>query len=102
MVELLKETKAISKYIKDEGYQLEEMWECQCHRLKRTPAVQQFLSTTFQRPLNHHKTLTRDQILRAICDESLFGVVECDIRVPDDLRPKFSEMCPIFKNIEIS
>ena len=71
--------------------------------MKRTnPEVQQFLSTTFQRPLDHHKTLTRDQILRAVCDESLFSVVECDIRVPDHLRPKFSEMCPIFKNIDIS
>ena len=103
MVELLKETKANSKYIKDQGYQLVEMWECQWRRLKRTnSAVQQFLSTTFQRPVDHHKTLTRDQLLRAVCDESLFCVVECDIRVPDDLRPKFSEMCSIFINIEIS
>ena len=26
----------------------------------------------------------------------------CDVRVPDALRPKSAEMCPIFKNIEIS
>jgi hypothetical protein len=32
----------------------------------------------------------------------LFGVVECDIRVPESLKEKFAEMCPIFKNIEIS
>ena len=102
MVELLKETKDISKYIKDQGYKLIEMWECQWRRLKRTPAVQQFLNTKFRRPLDHHKNLSEDQILTAIRNESLFSVVECDIRVPDHLRPKFSEMCPIFKNLDIS
>ena len=29
-------------------------------------------------------------------------MVECDVRVPDALKPKFAEMCPIFKTIEIS
>ena len=29
-------------------------------------------------------------------------MVECDVRVPDALQPKFAEMCPIFKNKEIS
>ncbi len=27
--------------------------------------------------------------------------VECDIRVPEHLYEHFSEMCPIFKNIDI-
>jgi hypothetical protein len=35
-------------------------------------------------------------------DDSLFGVVEYDIKVPDHLKDKFSEMWPIFKNTEIS
>ena len=34
--------------------------------------------------------------------ERLFGCVEVDIRVPDHLKEKFSEMFPIFKNTEIS
>ena len=103
MAELLKETKDISKYIVEQGYHLREIWECRWRRLKRTNStVQQFLSTKFQRPLDHQKNLTKEKIIRAICDESLFGVVECDIRVPDHLKAKFSEMCPIFKNTEIS
>ena len=28
--------------------------------------------------------------------------VEVDIRVPDNLKEKFSEMCPIFKNTNIN
>ena len=34
--------------------------------------------------------------------ERLFGCVEVDIRVPEHLKEKFSEMCPIFKNTNIS
>ena len=102
MKELLAETKANSKYIEEQGYQLIEVFECQWRRLKKTNSqVQHFLSTKFQRPLDHHETLTKDQILKAICNESLFGVVECDVQVPDHLKPKFAEMCPIFKNTEI-
>jgi hypothetical protein len=33
--------------------------------------------------------------------DKLFGDVECDIHVPDNLQKDFSEMCPIFKNIDI-
>ena len=103
MAELREETKETSKYIKDQGYHLVEIYECQWRRIKKTNSqVQQFLNSKFNRPLDHHKTLTQDQILSAIRSESLFGVVECDVRVPDALKPKFAEMCPIFKNIEIS
>ena len=103
MAELREETKETSTYIKDQGYHLVEIYECQWRRIKKTNSqVQQFLNSKFNRPLDHHKTLTQDQILSAIRNESLFGVVECDVRVPDALKPKFAEMCPIFKNIEIS
>ena len=30
-----------------------------------------------------------------------FGLIECDIHVPDDKKDKFSEMAPIFKNISL-
>ena len=69
---------------------------------KSNSAVQHFLNSKFRRPLDHHKTLTEAQILDAIRSESLFGVVECDIPVPDRLKPNFSEICPILKNTEIS
>jgi hypothetical protein len=32
---------------------------------------------------------------------ALFGFVECNIKVPDNLYEHFAEMCPIFKNIDI-
>ena len=32
----------------------------------------------------------------------LFGAVQCDLRVPDQLKPYFAEMPPIFKNITVT
>jgi hypothetical protein len=46
--------------------------------------------------------LTLDRAVEAIRARQLFGFVECDVRVPDHLTDKFSEMPPIFKNVELS
>lgn len=37
-----------------------------------------------------------------ILNGSLFGFIECDIHVPDELKAKFAEFPPIFKNVVIS
>ena len=42
------------------------------------------------------------RILSEVQNERLFGCVEVDIRVPDHLQEKFSEMGLIIKNTEIS
>ena len=41
------------------------------------------------------------QLKEDVISDKLFGYVECDIKVPDNLYDHFSEMCPIFKNIDI-
>jgi hypothetical protein len=41
------------------------------------------------------------QLKEDVISDKLFGYVECDIKVPDHLYDHFSEMCPIFKNIDI-
>jgi hypothetical protein len=46
--------------------------------------------------------MTEDQILTAVMDEMLFGALEVDLHVLVDLKSKFAEMSPIFKNIEVS
>ena len=38
------------------------------------------------------------EIIDMIRDGSLFGAIEVDIEVPENLKEKFSEMTPIFKN----
>ena len=71
---------------------------------KTNKDLQRFISTRLRRPLEKVKTTTlhAQTILDAVRDEKLFGCIECDIHVPKHLRERFSEMCPIFKNIEIS
>lgn len=83
MSELREETEANLKYIEAQGYKLEQIWEYQwLHMTTTSLAVSQFLP--------------------AIKNNDLFGVVECDIHVPDHLKPKFNEMSPIFKNMEVA
>ena len=48
------------------------------------------------------KTMTTRSIVNAVKNDTLFGCVECDIHVPEHLEDNFSEMCPIYKNTEIS
>ena len=69
---------------------------------KTDKELQWFIATRLRRPLDKVKTMTLQTILGAVKNETLFGCIECDIHVPEHLREHFSEMCPIFKNTEIS
>ena len=42
--------------------------------------------------------MTQHQIITAVLDGTLFGMVECDVCVPGELQDHFAEMQPIFKN----
>ena len=46
--------------------------------------------------------MTEQEVLKAVKEDTLFGMVECDISVPEHLKDYFSEMTPIFKNKKIS
>ena len=102
MTELL-ETRRNSDYITSQGYNLIECWECKWIEMqKKNKDLQAFISTSLRRLLDQVKTMTEETVLAAVVDGTLFGCVECDIRVPDHLKDSLQEMCPIFKNVEIS
>ena len=66
-----------------------EMWECEWKREAKQP--------------RHPKwTMTQNEILTAVIDGALFGMVECDVHVPDNLRGHFAEMQPVFKNTAVT
>ena len=46
--------------------------------------------------------MTQQQIIAAVVDGTLFGMIECDIRVPSELRAHFAEMQPIFKKATVT
>ena len=102
MTDPREETEANSKYIEEQGYKIVQIWEFKWLKMTRTNlAIHHFLKSKFDRPLDRYMNPSQKQILSAVRKNYLFGVVECDIHVPDHLKPKFSEMCPIFKNIEV-
>ena len=103
MAELRRETEANSNYIRKCGYNLEELWECEWKQMKENmPELRRFISVQFRRSIDKIKTMTEREILDAVKDNTLFGMVECDIKVPEERRDYFAEMTPIFKNTQVS
>ena len=88
MAKLLEDTRKNTAYLR-RHVQVVEMWECQWKRESKASP--------------HPKwNMTQNEILAAVANGTLFGMVECDVHVPTDLRKHFSEMQPIFKNITVS
>ena len=99
MDELFKTTQERIDKIKDQRYDVEQMWECEWERLKKQyPDLKAFI-TDRQRPCDRYSTMSEDSILQAVMDEKLFGALEVDRHVPDDLKSKFAEMPPVCKNM---
>ena len=86
------------EYIKEKGYNVQEMCECEwwCE-WKQNSSVKNQIKTIcpYRRPLS------TDSSLDKIKNWSLFGYVQCDLIVPDKLKPKFSIFRPIFKNADV-
>jgi hypothetical protein len=89
--ELQEETRKNSKYIKDEGYQLVEIYECEWREVKKA----------FDFKTEPNKKTT-EQLVNEVKEGKVFGLVQCDIHVPPQLEQHFREMPPIFKNTNVS
>ena len=86
-------------YIQDKGFNVIEMWECEWWRLyKTTNSVKQHIREHFP----YRRSLAAVQLLEEIKKEKLFGYVQCDIEVPENLRANFANFPPIFKNTLVS
>ena len=88
MATLLANTKKHTTYLR-RHVKVVEMWECDWKRERDPPPRQKW-------------KMTQQQIIAAVVDGTLFGMIECDIHVPPELRPYFSEMQPIFKNTTVT
>ena len=88
MAVLLTDTKKHTAYLR-RHVKVIEMWECEWKRQRDPPPRQKW-------------TMTQQQIIAAVVDGTLFGMIECDIRVPSELRAHFAEMQPIFKNATVT
>ena len=97
MATLLEDTKKNTAYLQ-RHVKVVEMWECGWKEKRKEPDVKSFLA-----PARRQKwKMTSHSIIAAVIDGTLFGMVECDVRVPDNLREYFAEMQPIFKNTTVT
>ena len=88
MVTLLANTKKHTAYLR-RHVKVVEMWECTWKRERDPPPRQKW-------------QMTQQQIITAVVDGTLFGMVECDLHVPEHLQDHFTEMQPIFKNATVT
>ena len=74
------------------------MWECEWWNLyKTTTCVKQHLRESFP----YKRPLREESLLEQIRSDKLFGYVQCDIEVPEELKWKFANFPPIFKNTNV-
>ena len=45
--------------------------------------------------------MSSEKLLARIEEDNLFGYVQCGLEVPEDLRERFANFPPIFKNINV-
>ena len=86
-------------YIQQKGYEIVEIWECEWWRLYKTDAP---VKIYFRANFPYKRPLSEEQLSQRIVDARLFGYVQCDIEVPEQLRDYFSNFPPIFKNTVVS
>ena len=86
-------------YIQEEGFPVTEMWQCEWWRLyKTTTTVKLHIRKNFP----YRRSLTEQQLLEGMKKGNLFGSVQGDIEVPENLRENFANFPPVFKNILVS
>ena len=86
------------EYIKKKGYKVEEMWECDWWESFKTDGK---IKNQVRFHFPYKRLLSTDSLHAKIKEGSLFGYVQCDLVVPDELKSKFANFSPIFKNTEI-
>ena len=86
-------------YIREKGYSIEEMWECSwCDQFKNNVDVKNYVRTHFP----FKRSLSANSLKQNIRNETIFGYVQCDLSVPNELKAKFSNFPPIFENIDVT
>ena len=115
-IERANRTKERLEFIQYHGYNVEVIWECEYNQqIKNNPVLEEFvLKRQPEFFLKNPGKVNNHQIIEGVLNETLFGMIECDIQVPDsweqvtfkpktDLTPGeyFEEMSPLFCTTEI-
>ena len=86
------------QYIKEKRYNVVEVWEREWLNLYKTITyVKEHLRESFP----YKRPLRVETLLEQVRSGKLFGYVQCDIEVPEELRKNFAFCPPIFKNTNV-
>ncbi len=88
--------------ITKEGYILKEIWECEWENILKKDENAQSIKKHLKGKKSNIPACSESDLINAIKNEKIFGMVECDIEVPQNKRKYFEELTPIFKNVDIS
>ena len=87
----------LRQYIQEQGYNVIEMYELDWWKMYKIDIVKQHLREYFT-----DKMLLREEtLLEKFKPGNLVGYVQCDNKVPENLREVFANIPPIFKNINV-
>ena len=87
------------QYRQEKGFKVIKTWVYECWRLYKTSnAVKQHIRQHFP----YRCSLAAEQLLEEIKKGKLFGYVQCDIELPENLRGNFANCRPIFNNTSVS
>lgn len=104
-------TRKTTLYLQKKGYRIVEMRECIFrNNIRSNLRLKKF--TDSRKPNINQGHLSPEEVIEAVMSDKLFGMVECDIRVPDTwpahfshptMTPYeyFSEMSPLFCTSDI-
>ena len=107
--ELRSKTEEITQYLLGlpQVASLEVMWECQWRDTKANDYdlkcfVEELCPTHRLAFSDSGLEVDLESVVAAVLDGRLFGLVQCDLEVPEALRDKFQEFQPVFKNTAVS
>ena len=82
-------------YIQEKGFTVIEMWEYEWWRHYKTITI---VKLHIRERFPYRRSLTEHHFQEEIEKGNLFGYVQCDNEIPGNLRAKFANFPPVFKN----
>ena len=86
------------EYIREKEYKIEEMWECEWRQnFKTNEKIKNHIRSNFP----YKRPLSTDSLLEKIRDGFLYGYIQCDLIVPDELKAKFLIFLQFLKTLKL-
>lgn len=104
--DLIRQTKLRDEYIRNlPNTKLTVMYECEWEEIKKkNPSISVFLKNSihFTSKFKVRPKSELEDITKMVLNGDLFGIVWCDVHVPDERKDFFASFPPIFKHANIS